>query len=525
MNGTWAMVRLVLRRDRVRLTVWILSLAALAYFSVESVQGLYDDEAALAAYGEMIDDNAAVIAFSGPAYALDTFGGRTIFEISTQMAVAACILAILTMTRHTRAEEESGRSELLRSTRMGRYAQLAAAAIVASAVCTLLGLAIAGAMIGGGLPTTGALVFGTAIGALGIFFVGVGAVAAQVTTHSRAASGIALSVVGVSFVIRAVGDAGAGWLSWLSPIGIAQQSRGYADERWWPMPLLVLLATGLGAGAVLLARRRDLGAGLVADQPGPPEAGPRLAGPFGLSVRLQRGMVAAWSIGLLLLGLPMGWMATSVDDLIADNPDMAKIFTDEGVNLVNSFLATILLMFATVAVGFSLQSAMRLRAEETAGRAELVLASGVDRLRWPLAHLAVTTFGTVVVLGALGLGVGLGHAAQISDLEQVSRLLIASVALTPAVLLLVGIAMAIFGWWPRATIAAWAPLPLIVIVSMLGDLLGLPDWMNQLSPFTHLPEAPAEPFELVPAVVLLALAALATTVGVAGWRRRDVAAA
>lgn len=525
MNGTWAMVRLVLRRDRVRLTVWILSLAGLTYFSVESVQGLYDDEAALAAYGEMIGDNAAVIAFSGPAYALDTFGGRTIFEISTQMAVSVCILAILTMTRHTRAEEESGRSELLRSTRMGRHAQLAAAAIVASAVCTLLGLTIAGAMLAGGLPGTGALAFGTAIGALGVFFVGVAAVSAQVTTHSRAASGIALAVLGVSFVIRAVGDAGNGWLSWLSPIGIAQQSRGYADERWWPMPLLVLLAAGLGAGAVRLARGRDLGAGLVPDRPGPPAAGPRLASPLWLSVRLQRGMVAAWSIGLLVFGIPMGWMATSVNDLIADNPDMAKIFSDRGVDLVSSFLATILLMFATVAVGFALQSAMRLRTEETTGRAELVLASGVNRFRWPLAHLAVTTAGTVLVLGALGLGVGIGHAAQVGDARQVPRLLLASIALTPAVLVLVGVVMAIFGWSPRATIAAWVPLPLVVVVGMLGDLLGLPDWMNRLSPFTHLPEAPAEPFEVVPVVVLLALAALATTVGVVGWRRRDVAAA
>lgn len=523
MNGTWAMVRLILRRDRVRLAVWVLSLAALTSLSVESVQGLYADEAALAEYGRAIGDNAAVIAFSGPPLALDTFGGRTIFEISTQLSIAISILVILTVTRHTRAEEESGRAELLRSTRMGRHAQLAAAVMVAGSVSAVIGLSITACMVAAGLPAHGSIAFGAAMGALGIFFVGVAAVTAQVTSHTRAASGLAFAVLGGAFIVRAVGDVGAGWVSWTSPIGIAQQSRGFADERWWPMPLLVLLAAALGFGAVQLARRRDLGGGLVPDQPGPPVAGRRLAGPLALSVRVQRGMVAGWSAGLLLIGVPMGWMATSVNDLIADNPDMAKIFTDQGIDLVSSFLATILLMFGTMACGFSLQSAVGLRAEETSGRTELALVAGVPRARWPLAHLAVTTLGTVVVFGALGLGVGLGHAAQTGDLEQVPRVIVAALALVPAGLVLVGIAMALFGWSSRATVAAWAPLPLIVVVGMLGDLLSLPDWVSSLSPFTHLAEAPAEPFELLPAVVLLLLAALATVTGLVGWQRRDVA--
>jgi ABC-2 type transport system permease protein len=386
----------------------------------------------------------------------------------------------------------------------------------------LVGLSLTACMVLGGLPATGALAFGTAMAALGIFFVGVGAVAAQVTGRSRAASGFGLATLGVAFMVRAVGDSGTTWLSWLSPIGIAQQSRGYASERWWPMLLLVALSVGLGAGAVALAQHRDLGAGLLADRPGAPVAGASLQGPFGLSVRLQRGMVAAWGIGLLLFGVAMGWMASSANDFIADNPDMAKIFVEQGVDIVDSFLATILVMFAIVACGFALQSVVRLRTEETTGRAEVALTAGVRRRTWPLAHLAVTVLGTVAVLAALGLGTGIGHAAQTGDGAQVLRLVGAALAQVPAVLVLVGIGMALFGWAPRATVAAWTPLPLVVVVGMLGDLLGLPAWMVTLSPFSHVSEVPGEPYEALPSVVLLGIAGLATAAGVAGWQRRDL---
>jgi ABC-2 type transport system permease protein len=516
------MVRLVLRRDRVRLAVWIVSLAAIAYSSVAGVQSLYETEADLAAYARTAGDNATVIVFNGPAYAIDTYGGRTIFELSTQMAIAVAVLALLTVTRHTRAEEESGRAELLRSTRMGRHAQLAGVAIVASLVSVVVGLSLTACLVAAGLPSTGAIAFGAAMAALGICFVGIGAVAAQLTQHSRAASGIGLAVLGVAFVVRAIGDTGPAWLSWLSPIGIAQGTRAYAGERWFTIPLLILLAVALGAGAVALARHRDLGAGLLPDRPGPPVAGRCLSGPIGLSVRLQRGMVLAWSSGLLLIGIAMGWMASSANDFIADNPDIAEIFVEQGVDIVDSFLATMLLMFSLIACGFALQSVVRLRTEESAGRAELTMIAGVRRRTWPLAHLTVTGLGTVVVIGALGLGVGIGHAADTGDLGQIPRLTLASLAHVPAVLVLAGIGVALFGWSSRAMVAAWAPLPFVLVVGMFGDLLDVPGWVSSISPFSHVPEVPARPFDALPELVMLAIAAACLLAGMLGWLRRDV---
>ena len=50
---------------------------------------------------------------------------------------------------------------------------------------------------------------------------------------------------------------------------------------------------------------------------------------------------------------------------------------------------------------------LRLRTEETDGRAEAVLATAVGRLRWAVSHLLVAVLGPAVALLAAGLTAGL----------------------------------------------------------------------------------------------------------------------
>src|SRR5689334_24585593 len=62
-------------------------------------------------------------------------------------------------------------------------------------------------------------------------------------------------------------------------IGWAQKTRPFAGERWWPF-LIIVATTGLLAWlATALARRRDLGGGLVAPRAGPARAAPSLGSP------------------------------------------------------------------------------------------------------------------------------------------------------------------------------------------------------------------------------------------------------
>ncbi|MGH3384945.1 MAG: ABC transporter permease [Nocardioidaceae bacterium] len=523
LTGTGTMVRFILRRDRIRLPVWLVAIIGLVYASAASVQGVYNTPEKMASYAQTIGNSPASVVMSGPPVALDTIGGITIFEVAASAIVATALMAIFLIIRHTRTEEESGRTELLRATVLGRYAPMVAALVVVSAAALVVGLGVAVTFISLDLPVTGSLVYGTAIAAVGIVFTAVGALAAQVTEHARGAIGLGAAVLGASFVLRGAGDVGDGTLSWLSPIGWSQAVHAFDGDRWWPLAISLAFSAVLLAVSLALVEHRDVGAGLVAPRPGPRSASPRLSGAFGLAARLQRGTLIGWASGLFLGGVAMGSVGREVRSLLEENPEIADLMSmPDGADLVDAFFGTAMLLLALVAAGFTVSSALRLRSEETAGHAESLLATGLSRWRWTVSSLAVTTLGTVVVIGAGGLGTGLAHAIAIGDSSQVPRLLGVALAYVPAALVLGGFAVALFGWAPRAALAGWAALVGCVVVGWLGGILDIPEWLADVSPFQHLPNAPLEPITATPLVILSVVAVALAAVGLVGFRRRDV---
>jgi len=522
LTGTGSLVRLILRRDRIRLPVWIVAILALVYTSASAVQGIYSTQAELDAYARTMGNSPGAIAFSGPPTALNTTGGVTIFEVNQSAMIAMALMAIFLVVRHTRGEEEEGRTELLRSTVVGRHAPTVAALLVVGAASAAVGAGVAASLISLGLPVGGSLAYGVSLALLGLAFTAVGACAAQVTSHGRAAIGMSLAALGVSFLLRAVGDVGNGVLSWLSPMGWMQAVRPYADERWWPM-LLLLAFTGIALGvAAELTSHRDLGAGLVQPRPGPSVASPRLGSATGLAVRLQRGSIVAWTAGAFLFGATLGGFGPEMEEFVKNQPDLADIFLQAGATIVDQYFVTVLLLLAIGVSGFTVSSALRLRAEESSGRAESLLATGLSRSRWTLGGIVVTVVGTLVVLGGGGLGTGLFYGLASGDMGEMPGLLWAGLAFTPAALALGGLAVLLSGAVPRAAMLAWALLAVCFVFAYLGVLLDTPQWLRNLSPFEHVPGAPVETITAAPLLTLTAIAAALAGMGLLGWRRRDV---
>jgi polyether ionophore transport system permease protein len=217
-----------------------------------------------------------------------------------------------------------------------------------------------------------------------------------------------------------------------------------------------------------------------------------------------------------------GSVGQDVADLVGDNSSLEDIIAQAGGNLTDSFFATAMLTAAIIGGGFAISSALRLRSEETSGRAEVVLATAVSRTRWAASHLAVALGGSALLLVLTGLGMGLTYGISVNDLGQVGRLVGAALAFVPALWVLVGLAFALVGLVPRAAGVAWAVLVGCYVIGLLGELLGLPGWVMDLSPFQHVPRMPAAGFEILPTAVLIAAAAGLLTAGLAGLRRRDV---
>ena len=521
--GTGTLIRFILRRDRVRSSIWAASIIVLAAATVESIKALFPTQAALDQAAAASAANVAVIVFNGPAQSLGTLGGEVAFQAGSTILVVVALMSLLTVVRCTRAEEESGRAELVRATRVGRHADAAAALIIVAAWNVAIGVCLVLVLIGQGLPVAGSVCFGASAVAIGVFFSSVAMVTAQVTQSSRVASGLAGIVLGLAFALRAAGDVGDGRLSWLSPIGWSQKTRPFAGERFWPLLVPLVLTAVLLTLAGALSRRRDLGAGLVAPRPGPPVASPRLGRPLGLAIRLERGTLVAWTAGMFVIGVGFGSVTNAVGTFVGDSQSMKEILAQfGGRDLVDSYLGTALLMMAIIAAGYAVQSTMRLSSEETSSHAESMLATSLTRTRWMGAHLVVALAGSALVLGAAGLGAAIPYTMISRDVSQLTRVSAAILVYLPAEWLMVGITAALFGALPRATDSAWAAVAAFFVCGFFGELLKLPAWVMDLSPFHHTPQLPAVTLTVPPLIVITGVAAALLGVGILAFGHRDL---
>lgn len=531
LTGTWTLIRFVLRRDRVRLTVWIAAIGLSVVLFAASLPTYYADAADRQARAQLMA-NPGLRAIAGPGYGLDdyTFGAMIAQEFLGYTAVFVALMSFLLMVRHTRAEEETGRAELIRSGVVGRHAHLV------SAFAVLVGAnLVLGALISVGLGSTGmegvtwegSVLFAAALASIGVVFAAVAAVTAQVNEHARGAAGLAGAAFATAYLVRAAGDmreVGGGLLSWLSPIGWAQQARAYVDERWWPLLLSVALAAASMLVALLLSTRRDFGAGLVRPRPGRATGTRLLSSPLGLAWRLHRASVIWWSVAIFAFGLGYGALAGEVERFVGELSETLQEWLEGvgGKTIIDSWLAVLALLIAVTVAVFAVLAVLRPRSEESAGRAEPVLATAVSRVGWVGSHLAVALGGSAVLLLLAGLGLGITASAALSDAEVLPRMIGATLAYAPAVWVTVGLGVALFGLVPRATVLVWIVIAYSGLIGIYADLLGLPDWTVDLSPFGHVPLLPAVGMRWAPILVLTGIAAGLTALGLSGFRRRDL---
>ena len=525
--GTTALVRLALRRDRLILAAVIVVLVVMVAASAYATAKLYPDNASRLQAAVAVNGTTSTLALYGPIHDETSLGALATFKMGIMGAVAVAVLALFLVVRHTRSEEETGRLELLGATVVGRRAPLTAALLVAGGASLVAGVGTALGLIAVGMPTTGSVVMGLGFACLGIAFAAVAGLTAQLSRSARTAAGIAGAVLGASYLLRAIGDAsagdGLGWVSWPSPIGWWQQTRPFAGDRWWVLALLLGAAVAVTALAYVLAARRDFGAGLLPDRPGPAAAAGGLRSPLALAWRLQRGSLFAWAAAFVVVGFVVGGVASSVSGFLKSPQSQDFITKLGGVQgLRDAFLAVELGMAGVLASVFGVQAAMRLRSEESALRVEPVLATAVRRTRWAWSHLTIALVGAAILLVLVGISAGLAGAMQVGDSGQLGRTAVAALVQIPAAWVIIGIVVAVFGLVPRLIVLGWVALAGFVLLGEFGSLFSLPQVVMDISPFAHVPRMPGGDFAVAPLLSLTAIAAALVVIGLTGFRRRDV---
>jgi ABC-2 type transport system permease protein len=527
--GTGVLTRLALRRDRIMMPAWVYLITAGVVSTAYSFAKLYPTAASRAQLAASGGGNPALRFLYGRLTG-SSLGALTAWRYGVWAAIFAAVMTVFIVIRHTRADEEAGRLELAGSAAVGRQAALTAGlltavtanAVIAGLLCLTLPLA--------GLPAEGSVALALAIGACGLAFTGIAAVSAQLASGARGARGIALGALGAAFLLRAVGDSagadGPSWLSWASPLGWVELTRPFGGPRWWvPALPAAVLAAGVG-GAFALAARRDLGAGLLPDRPGRPGASRWLRGPLGLAWRLQRGTLAGWAAGVAGTFAVSGAAAKGIGSLLGGSTQLRQEFTRLGgqAAITDAYLAALMLLAGLAAAGYATSTALGLRAEETGGLAEPLLATAAGRVRWGLSQLAVAVFGAAVLLAVAGVAAGLGYGLRAGSAgSQAARMLGAAVAQLPASLVLAGLAVALAGLLPRACVAgAWTAFGAVLVLDLFGQALRVSHWILDISPFTHAPRLPGGTVSPAPLLWLCLAAAAFGLAGLAALRRRDI---
>ncbi len=226
-----------------------------------------------------------------------------------------------------------------------------------------------------------------------------------------------------------------------------------------------------------------------------------------------------WLAGSVVLGVMMGALSQQVIDALKGNPGMADAMGAGGGNLADGFIGIVQVYLAIIAMGYVVQAIGILSREESEQRLESRLAGTLSRAQWLAAHAAVVLSGLVIIVVVSSVSFGLASAISMGDSGQVATLLRAGIAYLPAELMFAGLALLLFGMFPRRYAVSWAAYGVVTFIAFLGPGLKLSHWILDLSPTTHVGNPPVGAVPAMPLIVMTAIACVLLAGAFVGFPR------
>lgn len=519
--GTY--LRFICRRERVSSVIWIACIAGLSVMFAALYPGLLPSQAEIVQMATTMS-NPAMVAMMGNVYGMEnlTQAGVMAQECLVWFLIAVAIMNIFLVNRHTRVDEELGRLEMFRAMPVGRLTgstatiQFAFGANLLAALLTsvlLLVLNIGGTTVGG------AFVYGFAIGAVGFVFAGLTLLAAQLFSTAHGVSGFSFALLGLFYILRALGDVSGNALSFLSPLGLGLKVEAFYSNKFTPVIILLLEGVVLSLVALTVCAVRDHGAGILPAKKGRVSASRFLRSPLGYAWRVSSGMALGWAVGLFLLGASYGSVCTELDAFVEGNEMMQKILGESGGNvLLDNYVAMIFMVMSMVASVPIVLTALKIHSEEKRGRLEQIFARFVPRRKLYGSFIMISVIESVIM--ELLLTIGLWGASG-GELEF-GALLKTGFCYLPAIWAMSGIAVLLVGFLPKLTALVWALFGYTFLVMYFGKIMEVPEWASRIMPFGNIPQLPVQEFTIVPLIVLTLIAAAFTALGVWRFKERDI---
>ena len=515
----WRLVR------RGAMLVW-LTVAAYLMVEVLSFRNAYPDAASRAKLLEL-SRSTAVRMLQGVPGAIDTAGGFAVWDGGWMLTLIVGSWAALTTVRLTRAEEDSGRADMVLARPVGERQALAGALGAMAIAMTGIAVAAAATFVVLGEPLRGAVLWGTGLGAFGTAITALAAVAAQLVEPRRRASSLALGLTALAFLVRVVANSAddRAWMLAATPFGWVDELHAFSGER--PLWLLAPLAAACVLAAVALEMRgsRDAGAALLRSRESGRSRLGLLGGPNAFGWRQGSGTLIAWAVALAVTATVFGMMTGAVVDFVNHDPTYRRLLESMGMDMsvpIVGFLSYLAVFLALPSALFAAWRLGAVRQDEAGGRLDNLLVRGVRRGPWLAVAAAQALVAAVmlVTVSAAALWVGARLAGVRVTVGQVLEPMAGTV---PLVALFVGIATLAFGLAPRLTVAVPVTFAVLsYLLDIFGALLGWPDLVLALSPFHHLARLPATPMSMTAVLTLFALGVAAAAGGIVAFTRRDL---
>ncbi len=391
--------------------MWVLGLGLFSAAYVPAFEEIAKGNGLLGMYETM--QNPAMISMVGTT-PVDTASDYTLGAMYAQEMLLFCglfamVIAVLHMVGHTRKEEDLGLMELVRSFQIGRQANSLAATIEIVFINVLLALFIAGIMMSFGTDTIsaeGSFLFGASVGMSGIIGAGIALFMAQIMSTSSGATGSALGIIGLLYIVRAGTGVSNVDLSMINPLGWTYLTYPFTENNWFPLILATIFSVIVVIIAFALEEARDMGAGYLPEREGRESAKKSLLSVRGLLIKINKGVIIGWLIAFVIMGAAYGSIYGDMQTFLESNEMMQQMFTQSGVSIEESFTSTIMIVMIGLVSILPIAIVNKLFSEERSLHLSQLYVTKVSRSQWYWTSIILATFAGVigVLLAAVGLG-------------------------------------------------------------------------------------------------------------------------
>lgn len=520
----------MLKREKVNIIIWIVAIFFITVGQAQSFVELYPTQEERQIVAESME-NPAMVALMGEAYGKENYTLGALMSQQTLLftIIAVAIMNILLINRNLRADEESGKVEMIRAAATGRLVNIGASLVICVCINVCLGVLISVGLFSlkiESMDLNGSMMYGMALAVSGMLFGAITAIMNQIFSGSRKSLGSSFVILGIAYLVRAIGDIGNAEVSMVSPLGWIMRTQVYVENNLWPVMISLVVTAMLFCAALMLNLKRDLGAGVFQEKRGRESATIFLKGPFGLASRIMRGEYIAWIFAIIILGLSFGSMLGEIEKQLQTNEMMMQIFTlgkDDG--MLDQFITVIMSIAAMLSTIPVVSTIIRLKSEENANRLDNVISKAVSRNRLVTGFFANGLIVSVLLQVLFAVAFWLAGKQVVNEQNfELCEILKSSLVYLPAIWIMLGVTLLLVGWFPKLTVGVWIYYAYSFFVIYLGGMLKLEQWTQKISPYGNVPNILIDNINYNTIFIMVLIFISLTTVGYVGYNRRDLQA-